>query len=246
MEKAFCNFKSNASQANLIMVKKRRAEARRTIRQQKRQFWKRFISKINDTPLSKVRKLLCRKIPIFTKRDSPFGIRVQQLLLEIDLDTNSIEEDKFSEIPPWTLERPGSILDLAALQKDKTPPEVYREKFEQIIENHSDHYLLFTDGSKDETCVGAACHSSSADKCCGVSAKASIFTAEAVALCMALDTVSTLRKDKFLILSDSLSLMRAMGEANPRNPRILKVLERIHDIYAFTTQRDKETPLLQV
>ncbi|RUS83367.1 hypothetical protein EGW08_008870 [Elysia chlorotica] len=160
----------------------------------------------------------------------PFGIRVQQLLLEIDLDTNSIQEDKFSEISPWTLERAGSILDLAALHKDKTPPEVYREKFEQIIDNHSDHYLLFTDGSKDEACVGAACHSSSADKCCGVNAKASIITVEAVALCMALDTVSTLRKDKFLILSDSLSLVKAVGEATPRNPRILKVLERIHEI----------------
>ncbi|RUS82542.1 hypothetical protein EGW08_009672 [Elysia chlorotica] len=65
-------------------------------------------------------------------------------------------------------------------------------------------------GYKNETCVGAACHSSSADKCCGVSAKASIFTAEAVALCMALDNVSTLRKDKFLILSDSLSLVKAV------------------------------------
>ncbi|RUS69791.1 hypothetical protein EGW08_022448 [Elysia chlorotica] len=117
-----------------------------------------------------------------------------------------------------------------SMVKDKTPPEVYREKFEQIIENHSDHYLLFTDGSKDEACAGAACHSSSADKCCGVNAKASIFTAEAVALCMALDTVSTLRKDKFLILSDSLSLVKAVGEANPRNPRILKVIERIHEI----------------
>ncbi|RUS86735.1 hypothetical protein EGW08_005525 [Elysia chlorotica] len=71
----------------------------------------------------------------------PFGIRVQQLLLEIDLDTNSIQEDKFSEIPPWTLERPGSILYLAALQNDKTPPEVSREKFEQIIENHSENYM---------------------------------------------------------------------------------------------------------
>ncbi|RUS80220.1 hypothetical protein EGW08_012016 [Elysia chlorotica] len=97
----------------------------------------------------------------------PFEIRVQQLLLEIDVDTNSIQEDKFSEMNPWTLDRPESILDLAALYKDKTAPEVYREKFEQIIENHSDHYLLFTDGSKDETCIGAACHSSSGDKCCG-------------------------------------------------------------------------------
>ncbi|RUS73816.1 hypothetical protein EGW08_018409 [Elysia chlorotica] len=55
----------------------------------------------------------------------PFGIRVQQLLLEleIDLDTNSIQEDKFGEIPPWTVKRPESLLDLAALDKDKTPPE---------------------------------------------------------------------------------------------------------------------------
>ncbi|RUS72420.1 hypothetical protein EGW08_019813 [Elysia chlorotica] len=69
--------------------------------------------------------------------------------------------------------------------------------------------LCGTEWSKDETCVGAACHSSSADKCCGVSAEASIFTAEAVALCMALDTVFTSRKEKNVIFSDSLSLVKA-------------------------------------
>ncbi|RUS69238.1 hypothetical protein EGW08_023000 [Elysia chlorotica] len=95
---------------------------------------------------------------------------------------------------------------------------------------HPANGRIITDGSKDEACVGAACHSSSADKCCGLNAKASIFTAEAVALCMALDTVSTLRKDKFLILSDSLSMVKAVGEANRKNPRILKVLERSHEI----------------
>ncbi|RUS76346.1 hypothetical protein EGW08_015876 [Elysia chlorotica] len=67
----------------------------------------------------------------------------------------------------------------------------------------------------------------------GVSAKASIFTAEAVALCMALDSVSTSRKDTFLILSGSLSLVKVVGEANSKNPKIIiniKILEQIHEI----------------
>ncbi|RUS83822.1 hypothetical protein EGW08_008403 [Elysia chlorotica] len=57
-----------------------------------------------------------------------------------------------------------------------------------------------------KTCVGADSHSSSADKCCGVRAKESIFIVEAVALRMALDTVSTSRKETFLIPSNPLSL----------------------------------------
>ncbi|RUS74669.1 hypothetical protein EGW08_017575 [Elysia chlorotica] len=61
-EKAFNEFKGNASLETLNIFKKRRAEARRSIRQQKRQSWKNFISKVNkDTPLSKVWKLV-RKI----------------------------------------------------------------------------------------------------------------------------------------------------------------------------------------
>ncbi|RUS72746.1 hypothetical protein EGW08_019496 [Elysia chlorotica] len=110
--------------------------------------------------------------------DSEEGVYVlSQLLVETALHTNSFEEDINMEIAHWTLKRPaGSILDLAALQKDVTPPELYKEEFEQIIGNHSDHYPRFTDRSKDETCVGAACHSSVilcriADKCCGISAK---------------------------------------------------------------------------
>ena len=160
----------------------------------------------------------------------PFGLRVRQLLPETDLDLNTVEEDKFPEIPPWRLTRPRTILDLAALQKDKTPPEVYRERFEEIVENHPEFYLLFTDGSKDESSVGAASHSSSADKCCGVNAEASVFTAEAIALSMALDTVASSRRDRFLIFSDSLSLVQAISGGSLKNPIIIKILMKFNEL----------------
>ncbi|RUS75665.1 hypothetical protein EGW08_016559 [Elysia chlorotica] len=59
------------------------------------------------------------------------------------------------------------------------------------------------------------------DKFCGVSAKAPIFTAEAVALCMALDSVSTSRKDKILI-----RLTRSLGFLGGLSLKPLQFLER--------------------
>ncbi|RUS72800.1 hypothetical protein EGW08_019437 [Elysia chlorotica] len=113
----------------------------------------------------------------------------------------------------------GELKDLAALQEDKTPPKLYREIFEQIIENHSDHHLLFTDGSKDETCIRVPLILSR--YCCGVSADFNIH------MCMALNTVSTSRKETFFILSDSLSLVKASEEANLKNPNLLR---KIHEL----------------
>ncbi|RUS84532.1 hypothetical protein EGW08_007701 [Elysia chlorotica] len=45
-----------------------------------------------------------------------------------------------------------------------------------------------------------------------------------------LSRLSAIRKDKFSILSDSLSLVKTVGEANSKNPKILKILEKIHEI----------------
>ncbi|RUS76757.1 hypothetical protein EGW08_015488 [Elysia chlorotica] len=115
---------------------------------------------------------------------------------------------------------PDSVTSFYMHQLDRfpdTPLPQNQRKQHLPLPNHAEVIVERT----DEVCVGAACHSSSSDKCCGVNAKASIFTAEAVALCMALDTVSTLRKDKFLILSGE-----SGGEANSKNPKIVKILEK--------------------
>ena len=55
----------------------------------------------------------------------------------------------------------------------------------------------------------------------------SIFTAEAKAIDLALDFISTCdANNKFIIFSNSLSVLKAMNHTSSKNPQIQKLLEK--------------------
>ena len=61
----------------------------------------------------------------------------------------------------------------------------------------------------------------------------SIFTAEAEAVDLALDFIRTCyTNDKFIIFSDSLSVLKAMNHTSSRNPQIQKLLDKCHELLA--------------
>ena len=62
----------------------------------------------------------------------------------------------------------------------------------------------------------------------------SIFTAEAKAIDLALDFISTCdANNKFIIISDSLSVLKAMNHTSSKNPQIQKLLEKCHQLLAY-------------
>ena len=57
-----------------------------------------------------------------------------------------------------------------------------------------------------------------------------IFTAEAKAVDLALDFMSTCdANNKFIIFSESLSVLKAMNHTSSKNPQIQKLLEKCHE-----------------
>ena len=61
----------------------------------------------------------------------------------------------------------------------------------------------------------------------------SIFTAEAKAVDLALDFISTCdANNKFIIFSDSFSVLKAMNHNSSKNPHIQKILEKCHELLA--------------
>ena len=59
----------------------------------------------------------------------------------------------------------------------------------------------------------------------------SIFTAEAKAVYLALDLISTCdSNNNFFIFSDSLSVLKAMNHTSSMNPQIQKLLEKCHEL----------------
>ena len=91
---------------------------------------------------------------------------------------------------------------------------------------------MFTDGSKDDQAVGAASHSPTDDKVCGLNPKASIFTAESTAIKLALDSVTASSSGKFIIYSDSLSALQAIENMNWEKQDIQDILETLNSLKA--------------
>ena len=61
----------------------------------------------------------------------------------------------------------------------------------------------------------------------------SIFTAETIAADLALDFIRTCdTNNKFIIFSDSLSVLKAMNHTSSKNPLIKKLLEKCHGLLA--------------
>ena len=62
----------------------------------------------------------------------------------------------------------------------------------------------------------------------------SVFTAEAKAIDLALDFISTCdANNKFIIFSDSLFVLKAMIHTSSKNPQIQKLLEKCHELLAY-------------
>ena len=67
-----------------------------------------------------------------------------------------------------------------------------------------------------------------------ISDDSSIFTAEAKAIDLALDFISTCdASNKLIIFSDSLSVLKAMNHTSSKNPQIQKHLEKCHELLAY-------------
>ena len=58
----------------------------------------------------------------------------------------------------------------------------------------------------------------------------SIFTAEAKAVELALDYITTCKLKKIVIFSDSLSVLKALDHTSSKNHQIQKLIEKIHEI----------------
>ena len=160
----------------------------------------------------------------------PFSIRFQKLVTQAQINTEHIEEDPFPNIPPWLLTHPEVNLDLANFKKETTTNEKYLKEWEILENKYKRHIFLFTDGSKDDTSVGAAVHSKKlGDSCCGLNPKASVYTAECYAIEMALKTIEKSNKTNFAIFSDSLSCLQAIDRSD-KDHRITKIREKLHKL----------------
>jgi len=112
-------------------------------------------------------------------------------------------------LPPWASSYQINT-ELSCLYKHQTSPNIFKSFFKSIISNYKDFQEVYTDGSKTHEGVGFSIIFPNKKILHQLPPYCSIFTAEAIAILMAIETILQEAHSKFIILSDSLSMIRSL------------------------------------
>ena len=142
----------------------------------------------------------------------------------------NIEKHFTPNIPAWCMKQPEILFDLHYGKKSESNPHILKDDFRRLQSCYKNNQQVYTDGSKEDSKVGCAVISDNHSNMQGIPDDSSIFTAEAKAVDLALDFINT--NNKFIIFSDSLSVLKAMNHTSSKNPQIQKLLEKCHELLA--------------
>ena len=102
---------------------------------------------------------------------------------------------------------PEILFDLHSGKKSESNPHILEDDFRKMQSRFKNNQQIYTDGSKEDSKVGCAVISDNHSNMQRIPDDSSIFTAEAKAIDLALDFISTCdANNKFIIFSDWLLL----------------------------------------
>ena len=189
-----------------------------------------YITKLKSTPSNPAYK--CVFEPEFvqkylrnTKTIKPLGIRMMEHLQAGDINLDQVNDEDIYDIPPWELSSPIVNLTLTSTPKRNTLESDYRQRFLEIndyYENNKFAYI-YTDGSKSKDYVSASAVSSVDILKVNLPTDTSIFTAEAVALKLAVQHIQSQTLQRTVIYSDSLSCLQTLKTKNIEHPIIREI-----------------------
>ena len=163
-----------------------------------------------------------------------FGIRISPLLESANIKPQNIEKHFTPNIPSWCMKPTEILFDLHSGKKSESNPHILKDDFRKMQSRYKNYQQIYTDGSKEDSKVGCAVISDNYSNMQRIPDDSSIFTAEAKAIDLALDFISTCdANNKFIIFSDSLSVLKAMNHTSSKNPQIQKLLEKCHELLAY-------------
>ena len=152
-----------------------------------------------------------------------------------DLTFDSIKQHSVPEIPPWTIKTPNVLFDLCNDRKLDTSSVEFQSNFSELKSQYPEHIAIYTDGSKDGDTVGCASVSHLHDYRMRLPNKSSIFSAEVRAIDLTFRFITSRNEEKFIIFSDSLSVLQSLKGKKITNPLIQNLLLK-H--YLLSSTRD--------
>ena len=120
-----------------------------------------------------------------------FGIRISPLLESANIKPQNIEKHFTPNIPAWCMKPPKILFDLHSGKKSESNPHILKDDFRKMQSRYKNYQQIYTDGSKEDSKVGCAVISDDHSNMQRIPDDSSIFTAEANAIDLALDFIST-------------------------------------------------------
>ena len=185
-----------------------------------------------------IKLILCPQSPVYNcimeikyknlyknkgKAIKPFNLRIQTLLNEIKINPKIIHNTILPKTAPWTINQPIIKLDLTKLSKTKTHPITFQENFPQ-------HHHIYTDGSKRGMKVGCAAVFQNLELLKYPPNESSIYNAEAIAIDIAMYIIVNHESCKFIIYSDSKSVLQALQSKDSSTPLITRLLDKMNTL----------------
>ena len=116
------------------------------------------------------------------------------------------------------------------LSKTKTHLITFQENFLNIQNNFPDHHHIYTDGSKQEMKVGCAAVFQSRELLKRLPNESSIYSAEVIAIDLAMNIIANHKSSKFIIYSDSTSVLQALQSKDSSTPLITRLLDKMNTL----------------
>ena len=159
------------------------------------------------------------------------GLRIRSHLINAKINSSCILKFHWPIKSLWTFAIPSVYLGLSAYSKHNTNPSLYLDKYRLLKNHYTNHQFIYTDGSKSDEAVAAAAVCKGIVFSSRLPNAASIFSAEAKAILLALTFIEYTFQKHFVIFSDSKSVLQAIKNLNWKNPLIYQILQKYDSLY---------------
>ena len=159
-----------------------------------------------------------------------FGIHCKKLLKEAKIDVGEIAINSIPDVPIWDSKPVTVDFTSSKFDKSSTSSTVFKSRFHELRHKYSDFCHIYTDGSKVERKVATAYVCPYETRSYRLRDGCSIFTAEVKAIDKALKYVKVSSVERFVIFSDSMSVLETIESQESKNPLVNRVLQTCQEI----------------
>ena len=146
------------------------------------------------------------------------------------IDVGEIAINSIPDVPIWDSEPVTVDFTLSEFDKSSTSSTILKSRFNELRQKYSDICHVYTDGSKFERKVASAYVCPYGTRSYRLRDGCSIFTAEVEAIDKALKYVKVSSEERFVIFSDSMSVLQAIESQESKCPLVNRVLQTCQEI----------------